>query len=261
MEATGPYQLLPPLTADEYDALKADIQRHGIREPIEYDTDGNVLDGHHRLRIAEELGLTQFDTRFLPFKNEREKREHVLAVNLLRRHLTPKQKREIAAKLLKENAKRSDRDVARLVGIDHKTVADVRTQAESRGELPHVATRVDSKGRQQPAQKPKKRATAPEDTSQPNSPAPVMQPALVVQAAKPTNGAAPTVAPSPLPLEATREERAEATAFAKELSVVLERAMARRPDVFIQLASPKTRDQLLAQLHSFSRWAAAAAAV
>ena len=40
---TGPYQVLPDLTAEEYEALKADIAAHGIEVPIEVDERGNVL--------------------------------------------------------------------------------------------------------------------------------------------------------------------------------------------------------------------------
>lgn len=41
------YQLLPDLTEEEYEALKADIAERGVMVPIELDEQGNVLDGHH----------------------------------------------------------------------------------------------------------------------------------------------------------------------------------------------------------------------
>ena len=52
------YQVMPDLTADEYAELKADIKTRGVMVPIEFDEQGNPLDGHHRLRICEELGIT-----------------------------------------------------------------------------------------------------------------------------------------------------------------------------------------------------------
>ena len=36
---------LPPLSTEEFTSLKADISEHGVKNPIEIDEDGNVLDG------------------------------------------------------------------------------------------------------------------------------------------------------------------------------------------------------------------------
>jgi hypothetical protein len=48
---------------------------------------------------------------------------------------------------------KSDRAIARVAKVDHKTVAAVRAEAEGRGEIPHVETCTDTKGRKQPAKK------------------------------------------------------------------------------------------------------------
>jgi site-specific DNA-methyltransferase (adenine-specific) len=85
----GPYQILPPLSADEYAALKADIGLRGVLVPIELDELGNVLDGHHRRRAAQELGLADVPTVVRSGLTEAQKREHALRLNLLRRHLGP----------------------------------------------------------------------------------------------------------------------------------------------------------------------------
>jgi hypothetical protein len=45
----------------EFEKLKADIAKNGIQEPIRYVENGGqkyIVDGHHRLRAARELGLT-----------------------------------------------------------------------------------------------------------------------------------------------------------------------------------------------------------
>ena len=88
-EALAAYQILPPLTADEYAALKADIAAHGVLVPVELDEAGQVLDGHHRLRAAAELGLAEVPTVVRTGLSEDAKREHALRLNLLRRHLGP----------------------------------------------------------------------------------------------------------------------------------------------------------------------------
>jgi hypothetical protein len=44
------------LTPEEYEALKADIARHGLRVPIVVDaSSGLIVDGHHRQRALDEL--------------------------------------------------------------------------------------------------------------------------------------------------------------------------------------------------------------
>jgi hypothetical protein len=78
---------------------------------------------------------------------------YVISANIQRRHLTPEQKRELIAKLLKATPEKSNRQIAETVKANHKTVGSVRTGMEGRGEIPHVAERKDTKGRKQPAKK------------------------------------------------------------------------------------------------------------
>ena len=70
-----------------------------------------------------------------------------------RRHLTFEQKRELIEKLLRADPTKSDRQIARTVKADNKTVGAVRERAEAREEIPHVSKRTDSKGRSQLAHK------------------------------------------------------------------------------------------------------------
>ena len=46
------YQVMPPLSEEEYQALKEDIAYNGIQVPVVEDTDGNIIDGHHRVRAC-----------------------------------------------------------------------------------------------------------------------------------------------------------------------------------------------------------------
>jgi hypothetical protein len=120
-----PYQLLPPLTAEEYAALREDIAANGIRVPVDVDEDGQILDGHHRQAIAADLGIP-CPTRVVAGLTEDDKRAHALAVNSHRRALTVAQRRELAAAELERDPFRSDRAIGRLVGVDHKTVGAIR---------------------------------------------------------------------------------------------------------------------------------------
>lgn len=85
------YQLLPDLPADDYARLKADIAQRGVLVPVELDEHGNVLDGHHRVKIADELGI-EYPTVTRIGLAEHEKRLHAVSLNLARRHLTDAQK-------------------------------------------------------------------------------------------------------------------------------------------------------------------------
>jgi len=85
----------------------------------------------------------------------------VVSANIHRRHLTAEQKRELIAKLLKSTPEQSDRQIAETVKVDHKTVGAVRAEQEGRGEIPHVETRTDAKGRKQPAKKPSAKPASP----------------------------------------------------------------------------------------------------
>jgi N6-adenosine-specific RNA methylase IME4 len=80
------YQLLDPLRPEEYAALEADIRRRGVLIPVERDENGDLLDGHNRQEIADKHGLPcPSITRM--FATEQEKREHVIKINLARRHV------------------------------------------------------------------------------------------------------------------------------------------------------------------------------
>src|SRR6266536_2781020 len=78
----------------------------------------------------------------------------LLLLDLPRHHLPAGVKRQVIAALLRARADRSDRAIGEIALADHKTVAAVRTDLERHGEIPHVTTRTDTLGRQQPARKP-----------------------------------------------------------------------------------------------------------
>lgn len=146
------YQLLPPLTDDEYQALREDIAANGVRVPVDVDENMVTLDGHHRRRIADQLEI-DCPVRVIGGLSEAQKRAHALAVNIQRRSLTREQKRELIAASLIADPELSDRAHGRRTSSDHKTVGSLRGELEGRGEIPHIGERTDSVGRQQPATK------------------------------------------------------------------------------------------------------------
>lgn len=129
-DSAPPYQPMPALSPEDFALLKADIADHGVMVPVEVDEDGNILDGHNRSRACAELGISP-PTVVRAGLTEAQKHEHALRSNLVRRHLTSAQKREVIRAELDRDPDRSDREIARLIGVDHKTVGTVR-----RGESP-----------------------------------------------------------------------------------------------------------------------------
>jgi ParB-like chromosome segregation protein Spo0J len=153
------YQLLPPLSDDEFASLKADIAKHGILVAVELDEHGHLLDGHHRVRAWQELRsegvrVPDFPRVIRAGLTDAEKRAHVRAVNLVRRHLSAAQRRAIIADALREDASQSDRQIASMLGVSHPTVAAVRRELEGRGDVERFTTRMDVLGRSQPVRHP-----------------------------------------------------------------------------------------------------------
>ena len=127
----GAYQMLPDMPPEQYDALKADIDKRGMLTPIDVDEHGNILDGHHRHRACLELAITDFPSVVRPGLSEADKRLFARKANALRRHLTRAQLREIIAAQLKETPDWANNRIAGELGADGKTVATVREALEA----------------------------------------------------------------------------------------------------------------------------------
>ena len=157
------YQLLPPLSPDEYDSLKADISERGVLVPIEVDEEGNILDGHHRVQICLELGIESWPRLVRTGLSEEEKRQHARKLNLARRHLNQEQRRDLIDAQLTETSELADRQIAAGLGVSHHTVSSRRKELEAGGQIAHVSeTRLDTLGRAQPARKPMKTVFVPD---------------------------------------------------------------------------------------------------
>ena len=120
------HDLLPPLSPEEYEALKADIQEHGIKipvfiapipgQPYHYE----VIDGGHRTQIAAELGLPQILTKYEHNLDSATRRTLAENLNLHRRHLSPDQRQQWVARLRAQG--QSLRTIANQVGTSAATV-------------------------------------------------------------------------------------------------------------------------------------------
>lgn len=147
MTSPTPYQLLPRLSDEEYDALKADIAENGVRVPIDVDENGTILDGHHRAWITADLGI-DCPKRVVADLSDEQKRTHAVAVNVHRRSLSREQRRELIQRSLKADPQLSDRQHAARIGADHKTVGSQRSQLVASGEIPQSSLSVGADGAQ-----------------------------------------------------------------------------------------------------------------
>jgi ParB-like chromosome segregation protein Spo0J len=125
VSALEPHQVMPSLSDEEYAALKADIDERGVLVPVVVDQDGNILDGHHRQRIATELGI-EYPTEVRQVGDEEEAREVAFMLNLARRHLTREQKRALIQAEIDHDPALSDRKIARRLRCSPSTVGAVR---------------------------------------------------------------------------------------------------------------------------------------
>ena len=134
-----PWQLLPPLSTEEYEALKADIAAHGLRVPIVVDAaSGLIVDGHHRQQALEELradGVKVADYRDVHrFGDDEERVAFVLAANLFRRHLSRAQRNWLVSTLRERgwSLRRIGTVVGVAVGTVHRDLAGVQDRTPER---------------------------------------------------------------------------------------------------------------------------------
>jgi ParB-like chromosome segregation protein Spo0J len=92
-------KIMPKMTEEEFNDLKASIQAEGQHYPIIVNENLEVLDGHHRFRACMELDLEpDFEVR--KFDDKLLEKKFVIEANLRRRNLTKFQLVELAVPLL-----------------------------------------------------------------------------------------------------------------------------------------------------------------
>jgi hypothetical protein len=144
------YRLLPPLDAETYAGLRANIAVNGVQVPVVKDERGYILDGFARAQIAEELGY-ECPSVTVRGLTEQEKRSQVRALNLARRHLDHHARAQVIADELRENPNRSNRWIARALGVDDKVVGRVRAGMQATAAGPQLHFTLGSDGKYRPA--------------------------------------------------------------------------------------------------------------
>jgi len=118
---------LPPLSTEQFEALRLSIKAEGVRHPVLKTESGRVLDGNHRLKIDRKAPVEVV-------KGSRDWTDaqcaaYAIRVNLDRRQLSPDQRKELRrtqrkiARQLKGEGK-TQREIAESMGMARQTVAD-----------------------------------------------------------------------------------------------------------------------------------------
>jgi hypothetical protein len=172
--------LFPMMSDDELKILGEDIKKNGMELPLIFyqDKPGDeyeLLDGRNRLDALEVVGEPVFNdegfddnSRYNPLKLHwhldyeykdssicEDPYAFVISANLRRRHLDNEGKRKLIANVVIAMPERSNLQIAKMLGVDDKTVAVVRRELEARSDIPITETRTDTKGRRQQAHKPR----------------------------------------------------------------------------------------------------------
>ena len=82
------------LSETEYFELLKDIEEHGIKNKDIITYEGQILDGWHRYRAAEELGIVDH-LNFVVLAEGESASSYVVSQNLYRRHLTASQRAQL----------------------------------------------------------------------------------------------------------------------------------------------------------------------
>ena len=154
----APFQLFPALDTATEAALRASIERFGVLVPVHRDQKGRTLDGHHRARIADELGVP-YQVNIVVVADDEEAAAIARTLNADRRHLTAEQRREMVAALLSEVddhgiGVHSPNAVADALGVSLDTVQRDASELTDVGKLAEPTHRRGQDGKVRPSKRP-----------------------------------------------------------------------------------------------------------
>lgn len=116
------YSVIRPLSKDEYESLKQSIKSHGVNVPVEYDEEGAVLDGYHRVKICHELNIKKWPSLIRTGLSEEQKIKLARTLNYNRRHLTRDEKQQEALALRKEGWTQAE--ISKALGISRSRISE-----------------------------------------------------------------------------------------------------------------------------------------
>ncbi len=143
-------RLFPDLHPADYEALKESIRVHGVRVPAVVDQQGKIIDGWHRKQACDELKL-YCPREVRQFNSNVERMQAAISLNVNRRHISGRQRRELVAKYLRLDPRVNDNQLGEIVGVSKNTVASVRAELEATCQIDKLPTRRGRDGKERPA--------------------------------------------------------------------------------------------------------------
>lgn len=119
---------LPEMPLDEYNAFKKDIEKNGVHEPITLDQKGRVVDGRHRHRACDELGIKP--NYVMLDGDDLEVAAFILSANCHRRHLSVRERFELLRDL---DPTADNKKLAALLGVKDSLVRSMKSKDRKRG--------------------------------------------------------------------------------------------------------------------------------
>jgi len=164
MAEVGELQIFDALPPPIEDALRASIERFGVLVPVVRDQRGRTVDGHHRSRIADKLGVA-YRVDVVQVADDAEAREVARTLNADRRQLTEEQRRQVVLVLAAETvaagkggreevARHSPEAIAGALGVSAPTVRSDIAQLESAFELTRPAKTLGLDNKVRPTKRP-----------------------------------------------------------------------------------------------------------
>ena len=114
----------PWLLEDDLQELADDIGSNGLRESIKRLPDGRILDGRNR-ELACRIAHVDPSYEVVDLKED-EILAFVRSLNVHRRHLSAKEKRQRIEDVLRTDPEKANNAIAADLGVSDKTVGDVR---------------------------------------------------------------------------------------------------------------------------------------
>lgn len=121
---SGPYQGMAALDAWTYEDLKRDIEANGVILPIVVTQDGVIVDGHHRWKIASELGITEsVPVEVRTYHSQPAIEAEAIGLNSLRRQMSKDERNRHIVRMRELNMTQAQ--IAERLGLSRVRVSEI----------------------------------------------------------------------------------------------------------------------------------------
>jgi ParB-like chromosome segregation protein Spo0J len=150
--------IFPLMEGDEFEQLVADIKAHGQHARIVL-KDGMILDGRNRYLACLAAGIEPMFACKAYSDQITDPAIYVVSANIRRRHLNREQRGELIIKIIASAPEKSDRLIAKSIGVTDKTVGAARAKGEQLRRIPQLNKTIgaDGKARKRPQSRTERR--------------------------------------------------------------------------------------------------------